>query len=79
MEMTSVPQSTHVSEYGYDPESKTLAVRFARGVLCHYFNVPAEVVAELREAPSIGGFVNARVRGRFAFKPIDETETETED
>ena len=48
-------KSSMLAALGYDPVSRTLAVRFTGSNYVHsYTDVPPEVVAAIRAAPSIG-------------------------
>lgn len=62
----NMAKSTQMSEHGYDPKTKTLAVRFKSGGLYHYHNVPPEVYDEMQKAPSLGRFLHGTIKGRFA-------------
>lgn len=57
--------SLNLSEIGYDPASETLEVMFHHGGVYQYYNVPFHVYEQLRNAPSIGKFFNAEIKGRF--------------
>lgn len=58
--------SSLIAEHGYDPESKTLAIRFRNnGKLFHFANVPPEAHADFLAAPSIGKHFHAAIRGKF--------------
>lgn len=58
-------KSSAVRAIGYDPESKTLAVHFSGGGLYHYGGVEPDVHADMLAAKSMGGFVAARLKGKF--------------
>jgi hypothetical protein len=54
--------SSAIESVGYDPKTMTLAIGFANGREYHYYDVPPEVVEELRAAPSAGRFVNEHIK-----------------
>ena len=61
MELHAVT-SANLAAIGYDPDSKTLAVRFRSGALWHYVGVPAKVYAELHAAKSHGRYFGLHIR-----------------
>lgn len=66
-------KSSNIEEVGYDPVTKTLAVKFKNGGLYHYADVGPEVHAELVKADSIGGFLHSHVKCQFkAIKQEDD-------
>ena len=60
-------QSTAILTLDYDPESRTLFVRFLDGDLYAYFDVPGDEYAAFLDAESKGGFFAERVRDRYAY------------
>jgi hypothetical protein len=54
--------STSISEVGYDESSSTLAVRFQDGSEYHYFGVPESEFIALRDAGSVGTYLNTRIK-----------------
>jgi hypothetical protein len=66
MEMIDV-QSSNLSQVGYDPETRTLAIVFKKGDLYHYDDVPPEVFDELMEAPSTGRYFSQHIRNSFTY------------
>lgn len=69
-----IPVDSHLfSAYGYDADSRTLAVQFPDrgdrpGDVYHYFDFPADVWAEFQQAESKGKFFGARVKGIYRFE-----------
>lgn len=63
-------ESRQIHSIGYDPETQTLAVRFARGYgdnrgpgsLYHYANVPQAVYEAFAQAESKGNFFNTNIK-----------------
>lgn len=84
---TAIPmqpcRSSQIQAFGYDADTKTLAIRFAGnktnpdGTVYTYSNVPADVYAEFEAAESKGQFFGQRIKGnahRFPFIKIDESD-----
>lgn len=73
MKMQSV-KSSQISEIGHDPETNTLAVKFAKGGLYHYDGVTAAQFDAIKSAESIGSHLDKHIKkGGHAFKKIDES------
>lgn len=62
----SAAKSSQILSHGYDPQTKTLAVRFQAGGLYHYSDVPPEVYEQFAQAPSLGRFMHSTIKGKFA-------------
>lgn len=60
--------SSQVESYGYNPLTKTLAVKFSSGGLYHYHDVPQETADAMDKAESVGSFLGKSVKGKFEFK-----------
>ena len=53
---------------GYDPGRQWLDVRYTTGSATYrYLDVPAAVYAELRSAPSVGTYLNQRVKPHYRY------------
>ncbi len=65
-------RSTAVDRIDYAPATQTLDVWYQGGGRYRYFEVPAEVYRALLAAPSIGAFVNSRVKERYRFEQEPE-------
>jgi hypothetical protein len=58
--------SSQVKAFGYDAESKTLAVQFiSNNQLYHYAGVPPEVFEAMKAAPSVGNFFGKSIRPNY--------------
>lgn len=64
-------QSTNVQAIGHS--GTDLFVTFKSGGTYRYRDVPADILSKAREAKSIGSFLHAHVRGKFAAERIEET------
>jgi len=62
--------SSAVERVDYTPETRILDIWYAGGGHYAYMGVPAELYAALLDAPSIGAFVNQRIKEHFAFREI---------
>ena len=73
IEMTPC-KSSQVESYGYDPATKTLALRFKNAKsgfsLYHYFDVPLSEFDGLKCCASVGTFLGTRIRGKFKYQRI---------
>lgn len=54
--------SGHLESVGYDPESRTLEVRFLDGLIYDYYNVPAHIHSGLMLAAKHGEYFYRFVR-----------------
>jgi KTSC domain len=64
--------SSSVKTVGYDRATRTLEIEFARGVY-RYLDVPADVYDELLAAPSIGAYVNTRIKPNYEYVEVSRT------
>lgn len=71
-------RSRSVRSVGYDADLSTLEIEFLTGVVYRYFMVPARVYRQLREAPSVGTFVNQEIKPSFACSRVAEERTSDE-
>lgn len=58
-------QSSNLKAYGYEPSSKTFALRFGPGKVYHYADVTQDVVDKFVAAESKGKAVGELIRGKF--------------
>ena len=65
--LTPVVSST-IAAIGYDEPSQTLAVRFKRGELYHYTNVPPAIHAALLDAESLGSYLHFCIKDFYAYE-----------
>ena len=57
--------SSNIDAARYDPESKTLTIRFQNGREYGYSGVPVEVAQALIHADSPGRFFNREIKGNY--------------
>lgn len=63
--LTPVENSSNVAAHGYLAGERILAVQFKSGQCYHYFDVEPEMVQQMHEAPSIGGYISKNIRGNY--------------
>jgi hypothetical protein len=63
-------ESSSIAAAEYDRNRRTLRVRFGPGGIYDYLDVPAGVVREFLNAPSLGRFVNWHIKPRYRFVRI---------
>lgn len=73
IEMNSV-KSSNISQIGYDPKEKTLAVEFSDGSLYHYHNVDRSCYEELLTAKSVGGHFHKEIKRSYKFTKQDKSD-----
>ena len=72
-------QSSNIAAHGHDAEKNVLAIRFKNGSTYQYAGVDAELYDRLRNAESIGRFLNAEIRGGdFEVTKMDPDEKKEE-
>lgn len=57
--------SSNIASYSYDNETSVLLVEFKNGSRYEYLKVPPAIFEEMRQAPSAGSFLHARVKGYY--------------
>lgn len=62
--------SSMISAFKYDPAKQELEVMFNRTGKYRYFDVPPEIVQELREADSKGSFMRYAVIDMFDYEKV---------
>ena len=58
-------KSSMLSAMDYDAQLRILHVRFVRGEVYDYRDVPPDVAEGLASAPSAGRYFNEAIRGRY--------------
>ena len=58
--------SSNVESIGYDESTQTLRVRFLSGTTYDYKNVSTMEFAQLKNAQSIGSYLNRNIKGTYA-------------
>ena len=57
--------SSYITEIGYDPDSETLEVMIKNERVYQYYNVPPVEFDRMMEAPSVGTYFNAEIKGQY--------------
>ncbi|MCF6205295.1 MAG: KTSC domain-containing protein [Sulfurovum sp.] len=65
-------ESSMLAEVGYDAESSRLVVRFTRGPLYEYLDVPLSVWEDLLGADSVGSFFSNFIRNEYTYSKLGE-------
>lgn len=66
--------SSSVRSVGYDGRSHTLEVEFVNGGVYDYLDVPATEADRLREADSLGRYLNQRIKPRYRVRRVQPPE-----
>lgn len=64
--------SSAIAGHGYDPETKTLAIRFKSGKTYHYQGVDAGTYDAFKGSKSLGSFFGKSIRDNFTATPFEE-------
>ena len=62
--------SSNIAEIGYDEDRRVLEVLFHSGSVYQYFDVPPQIFGELRQASSIGQYVNSNIKGVYRYARV---------
>ena len=62
--------SCNLSAVGYDEDSRVLRIRFQKGEIYDYYNVPEFVYQALLEAASKGSYHYDNIRGVYTYNRV---------
>ena len=62
--------SSNIAEIGYDEDRRILEILFHSGRCYQYFDVSPQLYRELRQASSIGQYINANIKGHFRYARV---------
>ena len=65
-------ESSMFSELGYDEASKSLTVRFTRGQLYRYHEVPGHLWLDMQAADSMGSYFSKNIRDVYRYEKLEE-------
>lgn len=65
-------KSSQISHVGYDPKTKTMAIKYASGGTYHYDGVDQKSFEEFKGAKSLGSHFNKTFRGHKFTKLPEE-------
>lgn len=60
--------SSNIEKIGYDERSLELRVILKDGASYTYVGVPKHLFEEFRDAPSLGSYLNRKLRGIYEFR-----------
>ena len=67
MDWIDTPDSSNITRFGYDADSRVLKVEFKNGGTYDYFDVPENVIDGMRNAPSKGQFLAQQIKGTYRY------------
>lgn len=62
--------SSNVESIGYDGSTQTLRVRFLNGSTYDYKNVSVMEFEQLKNAQSVGSYLNRNIKGNYAYERV---------
>jgi KTSC domain len=62
--------SSNVAAIGYEEDSQTLQVEFKNGTTYQYFDVPLAIFEGMRDAASVGQYLNQHIKGAFRYSRV---------
>jgi hypothetical protein len=62
--------SSMIAEIGHDNETRTLRVKFKKGEIWEYSDVPPEEFEQLKKAESVGSHFHKNIRNKYAGKRV---------
>lgn len=64
--------SSYIESAGYDPQNRTLEVKFHGNGVYQYEDVHQDIYNALLAAPSKGRYFAERIRDRYAWRRVEE-------
>ncbi|NED95786.1 KTSC domain-containing protein [Phytoactinopolyspora alkaliphila] len=62
--------SQAIVSLGYDTDTHTLEVEFRSGYVYQYYDVPPPEFLRLVNSPSVGGYINTRIKPLYQYECI---------
>jgi hypothetical protein len=62
--------SSNLRSAGYDEASETLEIEFTNGTIYQYYNVPAAMYEQFRQAGSKGQFLNMYIKNAYPYSRV---------
>ena len=72
--MLAKVNSSNVEAVGYT--NNNLLVKFKNGTMYQYSNVPQDLYESLLKAPSVGSFMNEKIKGWFDYVKVNPEDVE---
>ena len=71
IEMIPIIGSSNVDSIGYDATEQVLRVKFIRGDVYDYKDVPAIEFEQFKSASSVGKYLAQNIKGKYSYERID--------
>ena len=68
--MVQLPESSHVSEAGYDPVGRFIVVRYRRGGGGIYHGASQEEFEALIASDHPGSYIHSTLKGKYGYEAI---------
>ena len=62
--------SSNVESIGYDEGTQILRVKFLTGAIYEYKNVPLMEFEQLKDAPSVGSYLNRNIARNYPYEKV---------
>ncbi|GBD95936.1 hypothetical protein BMS3Abin06_00816 [bacterium BMS3Abin06] len=62
--------SSNVESIGYEEGTQTLRVKFLNGSVYDYKNVPIMEFEQLKNAQSVGSYLNRNIKGNYTYEKV---------
>ena len=63
--------SSNVESIGYDEGTQILRIKFLTGAIYEYENVPVMEFEQLKNAPSVGSYLNRNIARNYPYEKVD--------
>lgn len=64
-------EAANITEIGYDKQRKIVYLRFKNGMLYIYRNVPPDEFENLKNAPSLGSYINRKFKNVYPYSRME--------
>lgn len=62
--------SSNLAEVGYDARTQTLEACFKNGGIYYHLDVLASIYHDLKDADSLGRYLNCEIKGRYRYARV---------
>ena len=66
-EWIATPQSSNVARFSYEVATQILTVEFNGGSRYDYYDVPDHIFEGMKNADSIGKYLNSEIKGHYRY------------
>lgn len=70
MNWINTPESSNISGFGYEENTRTLRVEFKNGSLYDYFDIPEFIFDGMRSAGSKGQYLAQNIKGTYRYAKV---------